>query len=73
MAIDPETPIHSHSIISWRLNSLMQFQFEKRAPYNTVRNTVSKFRFVAIDADRRRIMSVFHRTSTIVPRRPEHR
>jgi len=33
----------------------MQFKFEKRAPYNTVRNTVSKSRFVAIVSNRFRI------------------
>jgi hypothetical protein len=36
---------HSHSIISWRRNSLMHCQFQKVTPHNTVRNTVRESRF----------------------------
>jgi hypothetical protein len=45
---------HSHSIISWRRNSLIQFELHKNTAHRSVRNTVSKFRLVAIVRDRLR-------------------
>ena len=54
-------PGHSHSIISWPRNLLIHGNIPEGAIHNTVRNTNSQFRFVAIVNDRCRIlMSVLH-------------
>jgi hypothetical protein len=51
MSIGPERPIHSHSIISWRLNSLAHREFFRGNIPKTVSEYDKNLRLVAIDGE----------------------